>query len=236
VQLNRSKQLTLKASLALVALCCIAGTACAAEDDLGMWNLVFVNHAINETWAASLQLEGRMQDDISAFDEFIVKPGGYYRFNEWAQLGVGYKNITKYEESNEQDIWQELYLSQKWGHLGVTHQFRLEERFIHHINGILPRVRYLIDIKKPLNSSFYLAFSEAARFNLDNKGEGPVSGFEQNRLYGGIGYNASNTSRIEFGYLWRYERERSDADKSDHVIRLQFKFTTKVPHPEHGGS
>jgi len=43
-------------------------------------------------------------------------------------------------------------------------------------------------------------------------------------------------SWIELGYLWRYERERDKPDKSDHVIRLQFLFSTTGYHPSHGGS
>jgi hypothetical protein len=81
-------------------------------------------------------------------------------------------------------------------------------------------VRYLIHTPPPLSTLFYFALSEAFRFNLLDKGTGPVSGFEQNRLYAGFGVHASKYLRVELGYLWRYELERTPPNKSDHVIRL----------------
>lgn len=220
----------------VVALLGVARVASAADQDLALWSVAFVNHEFDERWSVSLQAEGRFKDDISTFDEFVVKPAGYFRFTDWAQLGIGYKYIAKNDASDEQDAWQEIHLRHRLAAFGITHQGRLEERFIDGISGVIPRLRYLIHATVPLNPAFYLSFSEAARFNLVSKGEGPVSGFEQNRVYAGLGFNASKYARIELGYLWRYERERDKPDKSDHVIRLQFLFSTTGYHPSHGGS
>ena len=98
------------------------------------------------------------------------------------------------------------------------------------LSGVIPQLRYLIHAKVPLDRTFYLSFSEVVRYNLTDKGEGPVAGFEQNRVYAGIGFNAGKRARIGFGYLWRYQREPVGPDKSDHVLRLQFLLTTKGPH------
>ena len=212
-----------------------ASPAHSAEQDLQQWSLLFFHHAFDERWSASFQSEARFSNDISEFSALILKPGGYYRFSEQVKLGVGYKYQEKNHAPNEQDGWQEVYLSHKIPTLSLTHQFRLEERFIEGIDGVIPRVRYLIHINHPLSPSVYLAGSEAVRFNLTDKGEGPVSGFEQNRLYFGVGFKR-RWAKIEVGYLWRYERERVGPDASDHVIRLQFLFDSKGIHPPFGGS
>jgi hypothetical protein len=65
------------------------------------------------------------------------------------------------------------------------------------------------------------------RFNLDEKGIGPVSGFEQVRLNAGLGYHIGRFTRLEVGYLYRFERSRDKADLSDNVLHVNLLFTTK---------
>ena len=211
--------------------------AIAADNDFQQWSLVFANHNFANNWSASMQVESRWSDDKNAFDEVIVKPAGYYRFTDRFQLGFGYKHITKYKESNEQDLWQEIYYKTPISKYAITHQARLEQRDINGISGILPRLRYLINVQRPLNATYYLKSWGAVRFNLGNKGEGPVAGFEQNRIFFGLGAHTSKRGKFEVGYLWKYEKTRDDINKSDHVISLQFHFNTKgQPHPSHAGT
>jgi hypothetical protein len=209
----------------------------AADSDLQLWSVGFVNHDFNDTWAASMQLENRISNDGSDKDATIIKPGGYYRINPRLQFGLGYKYQSKTATPDEQDLWQEVYYKTPFRKYDFTHQVRLEERFINNVGGVIARLRYLIHLSYPLTDNTYLAAHEAVRFNLNNKHEGPVSGFEQNRLYFGFGVHTSKIMKIEFGYLWRYERERDAENLSDHAIRLQFLFNTKGrPHPSHAGT
>jgi len=221
--------------LAYVLIAASNVSAEAAKQDLNLWSVFFVSHWFDDHWSASFQTEVRADDNISRFDALVLKPGGYYRVNEVVTLGAGYKYQDKGEAPNEHDAWQELYLHHDRRELELTHQFRLEERFINGIDGIIPRLRYLLHVDHPINSSWYLAASEAIRFNLVDRDQGPVMGFEQNRLYFGVGYRAG-IAKIEFGYLWRYERERSGPDASDHVLRFQFLFDTGARHPKLAGS
>jgi hypothetical protein len=209
--------------------------AVSAEQDLNLWSVFFLGHHFDEHWAAAFQVEVRAQDDITDLDAVILKPGGYYHFNEHVALGVGYKFQAKQGVPNENDGWQGLYLDHVLGSLSLGHQFRMEERFIRDVDGAIARLRYLLHFQHPINRSWYLAGSEAARFNLNDQGEGPVQGFEQNRIYFGVGYR-TGIARIEFGYLWRYELSRSGPDTSDHVLRFQFLFDTKGRHPSRAGS
>lgn len=67
----------------------------------------------------------------------------------------------------------------------------------------------------------------AVRFNLAEKGTGPVAGFEQTRVYAGIGFHLGGITRIEVGYLYRYEVIRDAANFSDNIIHLNLFFTIK---------
>ncbi|NOQ84102.1 MAG: DUF2490 domain-containing protein [Myxococcales bacterium] len=206
------------------------------KQDLALWSLAFVNHDFDDHWSVSFQTEVRVKDEVTSLDEAVFKAGGYYRFNDWLELGIGYNYIYKNDGANDNVAWEELYVRHPFQVFGFTHQVRLEQRFIQDISGTIPRLRYLVHVTTPLSPLFYFALSEAFRFNLVDKGTGPVSGFEQNRLYAGFGVHASKYLRVELGYLWRFELERMRPSKSDHVIRIQLHFATNGRHPSRGGS
>ena len=200
----------------------------SANEDLQLWFPTQVIHPLTEDLTVSLQVELRMEDDISDFSELVVKPALNYHFNEhWALFG-GYKYIDKGGgEPDEQDPWQEVAYSTTYGKLITKYQVRLEERFIHGIDGILPRIRFLTHVAHPIaDTPFYLAGFGAVRFNLDDKGEGPVGGFEQIRLYAALGHQLSEHTEVELGYLWRYENKRFGPSLSDHAIHLQVVIHT----------
>lgn len=198
-----------------------------AEEDLQLWFPTQIIHPLTDDLNASMQVEERFQDDIHLFSELVVKPALNYHFDDHWGLSVGYKFIDKNSKPNEHDPWQEVFYTTKHGDLVSKIQLRLEERLIGGIDGVLPRVRLLGHLAHPIGDSpFYVAGWGAVRFNLDDKGKGPVSGFEQLRLYAGVGHYVSDHAKLELGYLWRYEEKRVPASQSDHVIHLQLTIHT----------
>jgi hypothetical protein len=119
-------------------------------------------------------------------------------------LGVGSKYQLK-DERNEQDIWQEVFLTpDEWLGVSWTHQIRMEQRYVGGVDGIIPRLRYPLHGSVPSRSNpeRSYAFQNATRFNLSSNDTGPVDGFEQNRFYAGVGFKALPILRAELGYLW----------------------------------
>jgi hypothetical protein len=102
----------------------------------------------------------------------------------------------------------------------------------------VPRLRYLIHVSHPLGDSdkYYWAAQEAVRFNAASKDTGPVDGFEQSRLYFGVGRKVTRKMKIEVGYLWNYQRKREGENLSNHVLRLQFLVDTKGLLPFFAGT
>jgi hypothetical protein len=209
------------------------------QNDFQQWSLWFGNHHIDETWAVSMQIENRLRDDASEVDKQIFKPGGYYAFTDTLKLGVGYKYVKKKDSKDEQDPWQELFWNPapigKWD---WAHQFRWEQRTGSSVDGVVNRLRYLLHVTHPLGSSgkYYFAAQEAVRFNAASKDSGPVDGFEQSRLYFGVGRNMTPKLKIEVGYLWNYQRFRGGVNHSNHVARLQFLVDTKGLLPFFAGT
>jgi hypothetical protein len=224
----------------LLALLTLTGGLAFSDtnQDFQQWSLFFLNHDFDERWAASMQVENRTAQDMSRQDLLILKPGGYYRFSDELNFGVGVKYQKKDEAPNERGLWQEIFYTPKCcGKFDWTHQVRLEERFVGGVNGVVPRLRYLAHVTHPIgDKGRYLVAQNATRFNLTSRSKGPPDGFEQNRLYFGMGFKPLPTMRFEIGYLWRFQRERDSNDRSDHVLRLQFLFDTKRQPPSHGGN
>jgi len=217
----------------------LSHAAASTDNDFQQWSLVFVNHHINGKWSASWQFENRLRDDASEVDKQVYKPGGYYQFTDTLQLGVGYKFVKKKGSKDEQDPWQELfYRPIPSGKFVWTNQFRLEQRTGGGVDGVVSRLRYLLHVSHPLGNSgrYYWAAQEAVRFNAASKDSGPVDGFEQSRLYFGIGRKMSKKLKVEVGYLWNYQRFREGPNHSNHVLRLQFLIDTKGLHPWFAGT
>ena len=222
---------------ALTLLLLIMLTAPVGADtnnDFQQWSLIFVNHELSDKWAASMQFENRLRDNASDVDKRIYKPAGYYQFTDTLQLGVGYKYVMKKGSADEQDPWQELFFRPvSGGKLSWVHQFRWEQRTGSSIDGVVNRLRYLVHIRRPLGESgkYYGVAQEAVRFNAASKDTGPVDGFEQSRLYFGVGRKVTPKMNIEVGYLWNYQRIRDANNLSNHVLRLQFLINTKGLSP-----
>jgi hypothetical protein len=228
--------------IALAVIVCLLPAYAAQADtdnDFQQWSLFFANHHLGETWSASIQVENRLRDDASEVDKQIFKPAGYYRFTDTLQLGAGYKYVKKKDSKDEQDPWQELFFNPApIGNFDWAHQFRWEQRTGSSLDGIVHRLRYLLHLTHPLGDSgkYYFAAQEAVRFNAASNDTGPVDGFEQSRLYFGVGRKMTPKLKVEVGYLWNYQREREGPNLSNHVFRLQFLVDTKGLHPFFAGT
>jgi hypothetical protein len=205
----------------------------AAQDygvnrDTQNWNTLRITHPVNDRWSLSLQNEIRFSENITNTEEYIVKLYAHHNFSDKFGLSFGYKHINRPSDFNETDPWAELIFPRQYNKWHLSHQFRFETRFSSELPGILPRARYLLNYSRQLGDSpWYVAGFGAVRFNMDEKGTGPVSGFEQVRANVGLGYHIGHYTRLEVGYLYRFERSREKADLSDNVLHVNLYFTTK---------
>jgi len=214
--------------LILLATTLISANAQEVDSDVQSWNVVRLSVPIKEHWTFALQGEVRLSENITKVDEIVFKAYAHYKFGEKFGLSFGYKYIDRPGASSESDPWQEAVFPRKYGKFHVGHQIRLEERFYDGLEGILPRIRYLINFNRPIGSSIaYVTGFGAVRFNLDEKEAGPVAGFEQFRVNAGVGFHLGGYTRLEIGYLYRYEVIRDEANFSDNVIHFQVLFTTR---------
>jgi len=198
------------------------------DNDIQMWNVLRFSVPIGEKWSVSMQNELRLADNISSIDEYIFKLYAHHRFTEKFGVSFGYKYINRPYGSNESDPWAEAVFPHTYNKWQVSHQLRFEARIYQDISGIIPRLRYLVNWSTQLGDSFmYATGFGAIRFNLAEKNAGPVAGFEQVRVYAGLGFHIGGFTRLEVGWLYRYEIIRNAPDFSDNALHVNLFFRTK---------
>ena len=113
------------------------------------------------------------------------------------------------------------------GDLIMGNRVRIEERWGDSLDGVLVRARYRLRCAHPLGTSpAYRIASNEVFVNLNDKRAGPVRGFEQNRLFGGVGLHVGSHVRVELGYHWRTLDRRDRGGRDDHVIAFNLFFDT----------
>lgn len=179
------------------------------ESDLGNWLLYFGNMKIKNDWNWHNEVQYRNYNAIGDLEQLLIRTGIGYNLtenNNNVLLGYGYILSQNYMEDsddkvniNEHRIFQQFITRQNIGIVAVQHRYRFEQRFIE--SDFRMRFRYFLSINIPLNNkdmidhTVYLsAYNEIFLNTSGNK-------FDRNRLYGGIGYRFSKTTRLEIGYM-----------------------------------
>ena len=96
------------------------------------------------------------------------------------------------------------------------------------MSGAVVRFRYRLRGTHPIaGSDWYGAISDEVLTNLNNQGEGPVSGFNQNRLRAAIGTRFFGRLRVESGYEWQYTERRGRSSQDRHVFLVELSLDTR---------
>jgi len=179
--------------------------------DLG----VYGNFGKGSPWLyeSDLLLAGnQIGNPYSAADQFVVfsAVGSYsslgYKINENHTIyaGFGFQHVLEPLASvptNESRGWQQYNFEVFTPYGGLKLSSRLEERTVNNAAGLAIRARQLTQWTYPLNDLWYLIAAEEVFLNLNTVAWGPVAGYDQNRVFAGIGYRLTNTTRAEIGYL-----------------------------------
>jgi hypothetical protein len=215
---------------ATLLLLCIAlvGSGAAADgtvDDVRQWTSLHVSHSYDERFSFNLLSQVRFSDDVSDYDETVLKPAVHYIVAPGVKLTLGYHFSTTNNSPDEHRVWEQIGLARSFAGFDLGLRGRLEQRFIHRLGGTIVRNRYRLKVAHALwDSRWYAVASEEVLVNLNGLGAGPVAGFEQNRLFGGLGVRLGGRLRVETGYMWRHSEQRNAPDESQHILQLKFFF------------
>jgi len=120
----------------------------------------------------------------------------------------------------ENRIYEQFITRQNFGRVFIQHRYRIEERFIE--SDFSMRFRYFLSLNIPINQKVIQkdVFYFSAYNEIFLRTTAPV--FDQDRIYGAIGYAINNYLRVETGMMYQiYE----DGNK----LQFQFVFMNNIP-------
>jgi len=184
----------------------------------GTWFQYFGNQKINKKFNWHNEIQYRDYNFIGDINQLLLRTGIGYNLSENNNnilLGYAFIQSHTYIDSvnkitkNENRIFQQFITKEKLGTFYLLNRLRLEERFLS--NDYKTRFRYFLSVNKPLNkkamekNAIYLSAYDEIFLNFQS----PV--FDQNRLYGGVGYCLNNNLRIETGFMAQMFKDRTQS-------------------------
>ncbi len=180
-------------------------TRAAVDAEFQIWTAAFIARNRSKTgYSYWLDLHARRSPDSVVA---IVRPGLGYRFNRQWVLHGGYGWIPAIADSgeaaNEHQLWQHVIWTPEVGPtFGADVRFRIEERLSDLGSGVGIRGRLLVrgGVQVEDTPLSFVAWDEFFA-NFNDAGWGPEAGFDENRIFAGLGLGAPPVFRVEVGYL-----------------------------------
>ncbi len=195
------------------------------ENDLQQWTTLTLKSPIGDKAFATFLVQPRIGQNISAMSQMIIRPALGVNLNDHISASTGYDWFSLYDPrfQSENRWWQQVAFQHHFSKLKLHHRARLESRFLDGIGETSFRGRYRLRVTHPLkNSRWYAVGSNELFINFNTVPKGPNDGFDQNRIFIGLGRKVGKKARIESGYLMQYFNRNSPAeDFINHIILVQ---------------
>lgn len=190
-----------------------------------------------------MQYQFRTGAEITLNKHFSIVPVGYvYTWNyKYGEQPAAFKN-------NEHRVWEQVTYKHSVSRLKLSHRLRFEQRFLqtHTDNGdghvvnngyntFQKRLRYRFQAVVPLNhaaldpKTWFVSLYDEAFLSW---GEG-VTFHEpdQNRLYGGVGYQVAKPLSVQAGMLYHMLTKANGAKQENNVgVQVQVVYNIDLTH------
>jgi len=232
--------------IALTLIACSAARTLPANESVehlfGVWNNLNVNGHFGKDspWVylgvLSLRTTEAARSSPSGPDfllsGLVNQDAIGYRFDDHHSVYVGY--AFQYttpplarRDTTENRAWEQYTFATPTPLGKLQLRSRLEQRTVNIGPGAAIRFRELIGLSYPLNKTWSLVASNEAFVNLNTVDWGPVAGFDQNRLFVGVGYQFDATFRTEIGYMNQYIDRDLTYDRIFNLVNIN--FVVEVP-------
>ncbi|MBE7174003.1 MAG: DUF2490 domain-containing protein [Williamsia sp.] len=225
----------------LLSLCKNAHTQTA---NFGGWLATFYTIKVNKKVDVIADAQFRSGKQVKNISTILLRPAISFKFNKNVSAALGYawndarRDVgTLSELIPEHRIWQHVIVRHKILSASSQHRFRLEQRFLPkvvvrnnqlHSNGYnhAHRFRYftrtIIPLKKTkqFTQGPFGALQNEVFLNLGNKSAVNKRVFDQNRLYGAVGYRLSPRLDLETGYMNQYMIAANGGIINNHILQL----------------
>lgn len=194
---------------------CSISAAIGIKNDFQIWNNITVMGTIKDQIKYWAEGQARFGQDASMLSQSIVRPGIGYQLTKESSIWAGYAWIYTNQPfapttTHENRIWQQFLWVKNYEWIKVFSRTRLEQRFVDRVSSVGWRLRQFGRLQMPFKKApkFFLSSMEEVFIRLNNTANnGNNSGFDQNRLFFGIGVTPTKNWLLEVGY-------------QNHIIRI----------------
>jgi len=194
-------------------LCIPIGLQAQEDERLGNWFMYFFNAPFSSgPFGVQGDIQYRNWNLGGDLEQLLLRGGFYYKDEKnQALYTLGIAHITNEAPGSsevtftDKRIYAEYLRPQKLGsRFLLTHRFRAEARWIED-NPFRDRFRYALFVNVPITDTklslktFYLAFYN--EIFLNGFAESNPRIFDRNRIYSGMGYVLTKSSRIQLGFM-----------------------------------
>ncbi|WP_162910858.1 DUF2490 domain-containing protein [Hymenobacter oligotrophus] len=232
-----------------------------ADNNRHLWLVYNGSVRLSERWGVATEAQVRRASFGRNPQQNLVRAALDYHVTKNLVLSAGYAyqksfpygNFPAAGRSPENRLYQQVVLRDTDGRVQTQHRYRLEQRWIRRPNDsdytYSNRARYQLRLLLPLLGRRlepgmpYLVASDELFIGFGNNVRNNI--FDQNRLYGGVGYQASKLLTIEGGYLNQLVQQSSGrVFEHNHTLQLSVVFNldlrpgtpAPVPAPAVGGA
>ncbi len=209
----------------------LAAPACAAEEDTQLWAaataMVDVPRAEGQApLVVMADVQYRYFGNASRLGQNQVRASLGIRVNKTTVLSQGYvytrTSPAPGTVSHEHRPFQQAMFRVAGNGKGLTviGRARLEERILEGSGDMALRARQMLRVNAPLGGGFVAIGTGELFVNLNSADWGPHAGFDQFRVFGGIGVPVTRGLWIEAGYMNQYVARHQRADRMNHNIGL----------------
>lgn len=209
----------------------LCGNLQAQTKQLGSWTVLNARLNLAKKWGVWGELQLRSQSFYNNFYYYEAKGGLLYSWNKNFVFLLGSGKYVTYDISedgnfnkplvtNETRLWQELNTAQYLDRVKFEHRYRIEQRWLN--GNYRNRFRYRFMMALPLNKPkfekgtlFLSAFDEVF---FTSK----TPYFERNRVFGGVGYQATKNLVVLPGYLYQFDYHPDNKSAGKHFFQLNF--------------
>lgn len=203
-------------------------------DDAGQWNALLMQGNFEKIGWESSKLRWwwdnhyRLLEDADGFNQSIVRPGLGWAVTDRSTLWAGYGWIRTSpltgNNFDEHRIWQQWTWSKGSEAWKVGLRSRFEQRFLEtgDDTGLRWRQFFRVQHNLPAHPHLTLVCWDEIFYHLNDTDWGAEAGFNQNRIFAGIGIKTDPDCRwrTEIGYLNQVIEIPSGPDRNNHILSL----------------
>jgi len=213
----------------LFVLFAFAPSAVALDGLEQIWLHVPTQYKVTEKVSLIGDLSPRFGTDEGGLDQFICRSGIQRKFGKNWTGALGFDSVDNYHptRNHENRLWQQIQAQTKMRSYTVSARFRLEERSFSGKPGDSIRARMMLKSSQRIGASrVSVVYSDELFLTLNTMPDGPVSGVDRNRLFGGLGYAIDRNKTLEAGYRVEYinKTDVDDETRRQFVVQLASMF------------